>query len=149
LRFTVLARSRFNADVARLRLHQQVLQRAPIVDGMAHFADKVFGNIHRESASAMPAVKNMARMLLAGQTGRAVRMSTPAAAKAQRAEHRRPQAGHLVLDPANDIRRRFVFARISSDMCQDTYQSASKLAAKNARSADSTVLFGLSRQKLD
>src|SRR5258708_15740869 len=94
-------------DVARPGLHQQVLQGTPVVDSAAHLADKAFGNIHREPPSVVPAVQNMARMLLAGQTGRAVRVSTPTAAKAQRAEHRPPQAGRLVLDPTNDIRGRF------------------------------------------
>jgi hypothetical protein len=77
-------------DVERPGLHQQVLQGSPIVDGAANLADKVFGNIYREPASVVPAIQNTTRMLLAGQTSSAVRMSTPAATKAQRAENRWP-----------------------------------------------------------
>src|SRR5262249_23588058 len=100
-------------------------------DSAADLADKVFGYIHREPASLVPAVQNMARMLLAGQTGRAVRVSTPTAAEAQRAEHRRPQAGRLVLDPANDISGRFgLGANHLLCVSHHTSKGQVKLAAK-------------------
>jgi hypothetical protein len=94
-------------DIARAGLHQQVLQGTPVIDATAHLAHEVFGNVDRKPPSVVPTVQNVTAMLFAGQTSRAVRLHTPAASKAQRAEHRRPQAGRLAFHPANDIGRRF------------------------------------------
>jgi hypothetical protein len=68
-------------DVARPGLQQQVLQGTPVVNGMAHFAYQVFGNVNRKPASVVPAIQNVARMLFAGQTGPAVLAHAPTAPK--------------------------------------------------------------------
>ena len=48
---------------------------APVLHSAAHLADKVFRNINREPASVVPPYRTWARMLLAVQTRRAVRVS--------------------------------------------------------------------------
>jgi len=70
-------------DIARAGLHQQVLEGMPVADGAAHLGNKVFGNVNRKPPSTVPAVQDVALMLRAGQTGRAVVAPAPTAAKAQ------------------------------------------------------------------
>ena len=79
----------------------------PVVNGMAHLAHQVFGNVNRKPATIVPAIQNVALMPLAGQTGRAVLAHAPTAPKTQRARNRRPQPYRLAPHPPDDIDRRF------------------------------------------
>jgi hypothetical protein len=70
-------------DIARASLHQQVLKRTPVLHRAAHLGHQDFGNVNCKPPSVVPAIKNMAPMLLAGQTNRAVLAPARTAAEAQ------------------------------------------------------------------
>ena len=107
----------------------------PVAHSAAHLAHKLFGHVNRKPASIVPTVHNVARMLLARQTGRAVLARAPTASQAQRANKRRPQAGRLALHPANDISRRFRLRAnhltyVSRHTCEQQAEPAQKKRRK-------------------
>src|SRR6267142_2479220 len=94
-------------DVARCRLVQQILQSPSVVQTALHLRNKLLRNVNRNATPLGAIVQDIALMLFARQTSRAVYANTPTATQAQRAKKRRPYNRSFTLKPAHDIRGRF------------------------------------------
>src|SRR6266850_1564003 len=77
-------------DVARCRLVQQILQSPSVVQTALHLRNKLLRNVNRNATPLGAIVQDIALMLFARQTSRAVHANTPTATQAQRAKKRRP-----------------------------------------------------------
>src|SRR4029077_18191701 len=102
----------------------------PVLHRAAHLRHQVLRNVNCKPASVVPAIQNVAPVLLARQTSRAVLAPARTAAEAQRAENRRPQVRHLALQPANQLCGRLSRANHSLCVSHGTPRLQAKPAVK-------------------
>jgi hypothetical protein len=71
--------------------------------------NQLLGHVKRKAVSLVPAIEDIAGMLLPGKTGGAIRADARTAAKTERAEGRGPQLSGPLLPPALDVSKGFGF----------------------------------------
>src|SRR5712691_5832699 len=80
------------------------MQAATVSNGLAHLADKLVRDIHREAPAPPPAIERVVSMEFAGGAGRTLRANAAAPPQGNRPDCHWPQVSYDFDEPGVDIR---------------------------------------------